>query len=645
MKLIKFRIQRYKSIIDTGWCWLASDVTTLAGKNESGKSAILEALRDFDTDVASIPDSALPLDDAGEPVIEGCFEVEKTVLDEIAQETGTTISKEVREYISQYGVHVKKHHDGSYGLEGDIKALWNKQRDKSNVVQLEKIQESVTALHAVQQVSSVTQPELKGGMGVIQQSVNQFIEQVKAKVGEIPDEKEKKRVNELINQLTSESSALDATSGADKFLEELKAYIPNFIFFSDFLDILPFELPLAEAKNNKPVQDFALVAGLDLEKVVSTTDSQRRRNILSKHSATISGDFMDYWGQNHLDLIAEPDGEKLRLGVKESGKTTMFKPEQRSKGFQWFLSFYLRLNAERDETNIILIDEPGLYLHAKAQRDVLKVFEKISEESPIVFSTHSPYLVDAHRLDRVRLVIKDDRKGTRLENKIHKGADIETLTPIITAIGLDVTQEFSITGKHNVLLEGISDYYFLQALRRYVSMNDVKFIPCVGAQKIPQLVSLLIGWDLGFVAVLDNDTEGKKIAKELREKLSVEDARITLVAEQDGQSIEDLFTPDDFNSFVLNGIKNDNPGISNSKFLKDKKIDKVLLAKKFFERVDGDKASVALSENTIKAFKRVFERINAGFTQTDSLSPSNTELSPATSIAVGVDVPSPLSTE
>ena len=225
-------------------------------------------------------------------------------------------------------------------------------------------------------------------------------------------------------------------------------------------------MTFAEAKNNKIVQDFAKVSGLDLDEVIQTTDSQRRRNILSEHSATISGDFLNYWKQNELDLIAEPDGENLRLGVKELGKTMLFKPEQRSKGLQWFLSFYLRLNAEQGEINVILIDEPGLYLHAKAQKDVLKVLERTSQESQVIFSTHSPYLIDAKRLDRVRLILKNEKDGTKIESKIHKGVDAnnETLTPIITAIGLDISNSFSIVGKKNVLLEGISDYYFMQAL-------------------------------------------------------------------------------------------------------------------------------------------------------------------------------------
>ena len=78
---------------------------------------------------------------------------------------------------------------------------------------------------------------------------------------------------------------------------------------------------------------------------------------------------------------------------------------------------------------------PLFFLYS-AQEDVLKVLEKISEESQVIFSTHSPYLIDSQRLDRVRLIWKDNKKGTQINNKIHARADKETLTPILTAIGL-----------------------------------------------------------------------------------------------------------------------------------------------------------------------------------------------------------------
>ncbi len=551
MKLIKFRIQYYKSIKDSGWCWLASDVTTIAGKNESGKSAILEALKYFDFNSEPIPDSAKPLDGGGDPKIELCFQVSDSILGSIAEEANITIFADILENLSKNNFFITKFSDGEYELNEETKQL-----------------------------------------------VKQAIEGTKLEDNE------------------DEDVDLDEEDHTDKFLYMFVRYLPKFIFFSDFEDILPFELPLSQAKDNRSVQDFAKVSGLDLDKVINSNDSQQRRNILSAHSASISGDFKDHWEQDELDLVAEPDGANLRFGVKESGSSLLFKPEQRSQGFQWFLSFYLRLNAEQGQgRNVILIDEPGLYLHAKAQEDVLKVFENISEKSQVIISTHSPYLIDTHRLDRVRLISKDDQTGTRIENKIHKGAEAETLNPIITKIGLDLSSGFSIVGKKNVLLEGISDYYFLQALRKSTNTNEVNFIPCVGASRISQLVSLLIGWDLGFWAVLDNDSQGNKTAKELREKLLIEDNRIIFISEENNYSTEDLFTQDDFNNFVLKDeeSKNEDSKTLNSKFLKNQQLDKVLLAKKFFETMNGGESDIKLSKETLRVFGKVFEKIEKGF--------------------------------
>ena len=614
MKLIKFRIQRYKSIKDSGWCWLASDITTLAGKNESGKSAILEALRDFALDVETWPDGGVPIDDSGKPMIEMCFgEVEESVLDEIVEETKITISGEVREYISKNNVTIIKYDDCEYSLEEEIKTLLKKEREELNSKSIKKIKQVVGFLSKIGWLSGITKPELDDDIASTRERVGSHIIEVEDRVASISDEEIKLKVNEAIEELKSANDALDEEDVASKFVDELVRHTPDFIFFRDFSDILPFELPLAEAKNRNIVQDFAKVSGLDLDKVINTTDSQQRRNILSTHSANISGNFKSHWKQDELDLIAELDGETLRLGVKESDGHLLFKSEQRSKGFQWFLSFYLRLNvADQSRTSVILIDEPGLYLHAKAQEDILKELEKISEKSPVIISTHSPYLIDSQRLDRVRLIVKDDQSGTRIENKIHKGTDTETLTPIITAIGLDISNGFSIAGKKNVLLEGISDYYFIQALRKDAKTNKANFIPCVGAQKIPQLVSLLIGWDLEFLVVLDSDPQGKKIAKELGKKLLIEQDRIIFISERNEFSIEDLFTHDDFNAYVLEETKNDDVATSNSKFLKIKKLDKVLLAKKFFEKMRHSTLNGKLSEETIRDFRGVFEKIEAG---------------------------------
>lgn len=52
MKFVKFRVHNYKAIIDSGDCYLSEKLTILAGKNESGKTSILEALEDCHEDNA-----------------------------------------------------------------------------------------------------------------------------------------------------------------------------------------------------------------------------------------------------------------------------------------------------------------------------------------------------------------------------------------------------------------------------------------------------------------------------------------------------------------------------------------------------------------------------------------------------------------
>ena len=329
MKLIKFRIQHYKSITDSGWCWLASDVTTLAGKNESGKSAILEALRDFQNEVQSIPDGAIPIDDSGEPMLEMCFEVEKSILDEIAEETGITLADETRKYVSKNGVTIIKHHDGRYDLDEQIGSLLNEARNEANATRKNQIQHIIGYLSNIDHFSTFETPELEGDIATIQDNVRLYLQGAQPHAASMPDEDARGRVDAALNTLKTENDALDNEDAASKFADALIIRTPYFIFFSDFSHMLPYEIPFEEAKNHKTVQDFAKLAGLDLDEVVNATDSQRRRNMLSRYSAKVSGDFKGHWKQDELDLVAEADGDNLRLGVRESGGTSLFKAEQR----------------------------------------------------------------------------------------------------------------------------------------------------------------------------------------------------------------------------------------------------------------------------------------------------------------------------
>src|SRR5262249_21299678 len=147
---------------------------------------------------------------------------------------------------------------------------------------------------------------------------------------------------------------------------------------------------------------------------------------------------------------------------------------------------------------------------------------------------------------------------TKVVNKFWdtREKDADTLTPIAKAIGMDLSGGLSLANRNNVLVEGITDYYYLQALRMLVrpEPSDFSFIPCPGITRIDQISLILYGWGLRFLVVMDGD--GAETSKDLQKSLSLDDDQIILVPPNAGgdATIEDMFTWDDFNKYVLSAV-------------------------------------------------------------------------------------------
>lgn len=284
------------------------------------------------------------------------------------------------------------------------------------------------------------------------------------------------------------------------------------------------------------------------------------------------------------------------------------------------MSFYLRLNAEslekKDIGAVILIDEPGSYLHSKAQADVLKILEqKIAKDNQVIFSTHSSDLIDPKRLNRVRLVLNKRGIGTKI-NKLtaRDPGDVDfadALSPIVAAIGKDLGKGFDLVAKKNVLLEGISDYYYLSALRDktdFKSGQDIKLIPMSGVFKIEYMASLMFGWGLDFVVVMDRDGNSNQEYKVLTEELNIPKDKIFQI--EGGKAIEDMFTQDDFKKLVLQDTTQAIPiGTANSDYIN--KNQKVVLAQKFFETYN--QSWLTLEQDSKDRFKKIFDFIKSKF--------------------------------
>ena len=178
--------------------------------------------------------------------------------------------------------------------------------------------------------------------------------------------------------------------------------------------------------------------------------------------------------------------------------------------------------------------------------EILKKLKEVSSKAQIIYTTHSPYLIPSSELYRVRLVIKKrEDRGTVIE-KITAKADKETLSPILTAIGEDLSVGIRVDKKNSIVVEGYSDYLWLVSWKNLLNIDgELNFIPAVGGGSTVHVGSILFGWGLDPIFVLDNDQQGKEARKKLEKELGIESERILLIPfDKDGE-IEDLYSDEE----------------------------------------------------------------------------------------------------
>lgn len=202
-----------------------------------------------------------------------------------------------------------------------------------------------------------------------------------------------------------------------------------------------------------------------------------------------------------------------------------------------------------------------------------------------------------------------DTKETNIISSFNKGSDIETLTPIITAIGLDISRTLSFSKELNILLEGVSDYYYLTTVLEYLTKNKnyifpstFSFIPSIGHTKIPYLVSILMGWGCEFCVLLDRKGTNKTHKMLLDE--GIHEEKMIFVEKEENDSIENMFSQKD--------RERNNIEIYNEKdWEKWKKVkkEKSLVSKQF--AINSKFGDFTLTEITQNNFIKLFDKIKS----------------------------------
>ena len=589
MKVIKFRIKNYKSIEDSGWCYLDERITILAGKNEAGKTAILEALKDFNSTV-NIRNEAKPIWDGNAvPEIEIEIELDRNEKKEIEE----ILEKKLNET----KVCVIKKFPNKYTISNLDEVIKN-QRETDKLKK--RIESLINLLNDKLQNFPVT-AKLSNNPQVLLNNLNQYLFQPRPNLPSQEVEKSKQdleRLKQLVQDLVNSNSI---NLNPNRFFEVVKKYFPNFILFKTFEDILPDSIPIPQAQNTPIISDLGKITGFDFSKIQPEIDMAVRVKEKEKINLKFKEEYKEFWTQDNAHLYVEFDSSNIYFLFKEG--ENFFKPKMRSKGKQWHFAFYVRVTARSIEgkSNVILIDEPGLFLHAKAQKEILKKLKEVSSNSQIIYTTHSPYLIPSGELYRVRLVIKKkEDRGTVIE-KITAKADKETLSPILTAIGEDLSVGIRVDRKNSIVVEGYSDYLWLMSWRNLLNIDkELNFIPAVGGGSTVHVGSILFGWGLDPIFVLDNDQQGKKAKKKLEKELGIERERILLIPFNKDGEIEDLFSEPEKKKLEITS--------------KNKK-GKTIVAHQFLQQVERKEIKAEDFPQAKKSFEKLFDEILSKYCQ------------------------------
>ncbi len=405
--------------------------------------------------------------------------------------------------------------------------------------------------------------------------------------------------------------------------EVIFRYLPRFEFFEDFSSLLPNRIDLEHIFENnnrvegyKAVRNFLVVAGLDPEFFKQSNNRILKQKIENLNNE-VTVDFQEYWQQNvgktnkirinfeleHYDIShSEKRGKPyLEFWIKDQHERLY--PKQRSRGVRWFLSFYLELKAFANENSnqqrILLIDEPGLSLHARAQEDVLRVFENIKNKIQILYSTHSPHLIDHNKLHRLLAVQRANHNSELSETIIFDASHLhsassDTLSPVCTLMGTGLTRQQIVKQSTNIIVEDICSYYYLSALYKLTANpGNVYFLPANGPAGVTTLVNLLTGWGFDFSVLLFDNEETHLIINELKLNsagFEQENTGSRLIFRENFCSPEDLFSTLDFKKYLIK--KRGGISGSNSGFLNNHEISRPLLAADFSQSITAGNFSI-----------------------------------------------------
>lgn len=583
MKLETFRVRNYRSINDSGDIDV-SRITALLGRNESGKSNLLRALHSLNPIEGF---SALkPIKDfPRHRRLEECTD-DTPVLSTTWALNGddkAALLEILPRAVEVERVTIGRNYKGRTVGFPDLKSIpFDETNIKSSV---KKVAASVRAVAQKQEAPATlnTAADVFEKAALETRSRDTWAPQAMAAAkklrtvlagadAELTDKQEEtlSELEELAENIIGDKDALHnarnwAVSAIPKFI-----YVDEYPELDGHQDIASYIQRKSQNQQNDSDKNFerlCKVAGLnpdELQNLHRQGDFETRNQLANRASAVVTAEIKRLWKDRALKIRFNLDANHLDTIISDPTSTydVEVNLNDRSRGFQWFFAFYITFSADTDggqaENAVLLLDEPGLYLHAKSQSDLLTHLE-VDFPNQIVFSTHSPFMVPTHALDSVRTVNIAEEVGTTVTND--PTGDARTLFPLQAALGYDLAQSLFV-GPNNLVVEGVTDFWIISAVSAYASEKGkvslsptLTMTPAGGAQKVSYMVALLTSESLNVLVLLDTERDSKATKDELLKAKLIRDQNVVFVSEAftsppNEADIEDLLDPAVYEALV-----------------------------------------------------------------------------------------------
>jgi predicted ATP-dependent endonuclease of OLD family len=639
IKLKQVTVEKYKSIQKQQIVEIDDAITTFVGMNEAGKTSFLTAIaktnyftddKDFEFDITQdYPRNEL-IDFQHEEedcdIIKCKYEISKELLLEIENELGKDI------FITTeftYTNHYKSKSSTFGGLSANQKKYLENKCSEYTLTETTK--ELVKKCVSLNDIATITALEGDDGLGELKIDIKKII--------------------------TGGYNSTSWTNLLESYIAKtwIKNRMPKFWYFDDYYP-LSGKININKLINEPPTneKDKTSIALFELarikpEDILNATEQEYEKYIalLEASSNKITKEIFNYWSTNqNLDIEFRIENttvngrpEKiLDIRVKSQRHKITLPLDRRSKGFNWFFSFIIwfsKIQADKKSDYILLLDEPGLNLHASAQADLLRFFGDLSKKYQIIYTTHSPFMVETEHLDRVRTCFETDN-GTIISDSIQE-KDPNTLFPLQAALGYDIAQNLFIS-KNNLLVEDPADLIYLTVLssileteKRVGLKENITIVPVGGLDKVSTFISLLRGSKLNVACLLDTytDQRGKQKVDDLIMHKIIKEKSIRFFNEfaNNGKAtadIEDLFDKKEYLKLFNSAFENDYPEIKITELDTNldtvlKQINKVIAKDRFNHYRPANKLNQLgvdkkyFSAKTLENFEKMFVEINKLF--------------------------------